>query len=65
MILTQRRLLLPAAVAALAAVGLSGCTLTLPMTGSIQLTNETFTGHATGHMDGAGELVITSSTGAR
>lgn len=38
--------------------------MTLPVTGGIQGTGESFTGAATGHMDGAGELTVTSNRGA-
>ncbi len=47
------------------AVALSACTLTLPVTGQLQSTNEALVGTATGHMDGAGELDLTLATGAR
>jgi hypothetical protein len=43
---------------------LAGCSMTLPVTGLVQSTGENFAGTATGHMDSAGELTITSSKGA-
>ena len=46
------------------ALALGGCTLTLPVRGVVQNTPETFQGTATGHIDGAGELTITTSSGA-
>lgn len=51
-------------VVAASALALTGCTLTLPVSGQLQTTKEAFTGHATGHMDGAGEieLVMADST---
>lgn len=46
------------------AAALTGCTLTLPMSGVVASSSESFVGHATGHMDGAGELQLTMNTGA-
>lgn len=47
------------------AVGmLQGCSMTLPVKGQIQNSFETFTGTATGYMDGGGDLKIISSKGA-
>ncbi len=45
----------------------SGCatTLTLPMAMAMQNSSERFTGTATGHMDGAGEVEVTSTTGQK
>jgi hypothetical protein len=43
---------------------LVGCSMTLPVRGQIQSTDETFVGSATGYMDGSGKLTITSSKGA-
>lgn len=43
---------------------LSSCSLTLPVKGRIQHSDETFTGTATGHMSGGGELKIVSNKGA-
>ena len=43
---------------------LAGCSMTLPVVGSVQSTGESFTGSATGRIDGAGELTITSNRGA-
>lgn len=42
---------------------LSACSMTLPVRGQVQNTNETFTGTATGYMDGGGDLTIVSSKG--
>lgn len=41
-----------------------GCTMTLPVRGLVQSTQETFGGTATGHMDGGGNLQMVSSKGA-
>lgn len=49
---------------AAAAILLAGCSMTLPVTGQVQSTGENFTGSATGHMDGGGELTIRSNRGA-
>jgi hypothetical protein len=46
-----------------AAAHLSGCSITLPVRGQMDNGTETFAGSATGHMDGAGELQITSAAG--
>jgi hypothetical protein len=43
---------------------LSGCAMTLPVTGQVQGGTETFTGTATGYMDGGGNLTLISSKGA-
>lgn len=43
---------------------LSGCSMTLPVRGQIQNSNETFTGTATGYMNGGGNLKVVSSKGA-
>jgi hypothetical protein len=53
----------PAFTAACAALLVSACSLTLPVHGSVQNSGETFTGTATGYMDGAGDLRIVSSNG--
>lgn len=42
---------------------LSACSMSLPVQGVVQGTQETFTGTATGQMDGGGTLTLTSSTG--
>ncbi len=42
---------------------LSACSLTLPVVGQLADGSETFTGTATGGLDGAGVLSITSSGG--
>jgi hypothetical protein len=41
-----------------------GCSMTLPVRGQVQSTQETFSGTATGHMDGGGNLQMVSSKGA-
>jgi hypothetical protein len=41
-----------------------GCTMTLPVRGQIQNSAETFSGTATGHMDGGGSLQMVSSRGS-
>lgn len=42
---------------------LTSCSLTLPVTGKIQSTSETFRGTATGYMDGGGVLTMTLESG--
>lgn len=42
---------------------LAGCSLTLPVTGRVQNSDETFEGTATGGMNGSGRLTIRSSRG--
>ncbi len=42
---------------------LAGCSLTLPVRGSLLNSDETFTGSATGYPDGSGVLKVTSSNG--
>ena len=44
---------------------LVACSLTLPVQGIVQNSDETFTGSATGEMDGSGTLTLVSSKGAR
>jgi hypothetical protein len=59
---------LVARLAGLILVGsaLTGCTtLTLPVEASMQNSTERFSGTATGHMDGAGELELTSTRGEK
>lgn len=51
-------------VVLVAGVSVAGCSLTLPVQGQVRGSGETFTGTATGYMDGAGNLQITSSNGA-
>jgi len=53
------------AVAVVVAVGLAGCSLTLPVTGQLQNSSETFEGSATGHLDRSGELTVTTSKGVQ
>lgn len=43
---------------------LQGCSMTLPVKGQVQNSAETFTGTATGYLDGGGNLKIVSSKGA-
>lgn len=43
---------------------LQGCSMTLPVKGQVQNSTETFTGTATGYIDGGGNLKIISSKGA-
>ena len=46
------------------AIALSGCTVTEPVRGQVQNSDETFTGTATGGMNGDGTLSIVSNKGA-
>ena len=43
---------------------LASCSMTLPVRGQLQNSNETFTGTATGYMNGGGNLTIVSNKGA-
>lgn len=43
---------------------LTSCSMTLPASGRIVGTKETFKGEATGYLDGGGTLTLTSSRGA-
>ncbi|MCD9087348.1 hypothetical protein [Stenotrophomonas sp. SY1] len=52
------------AAASVGALLLSACSMTLPVRGQIQGSDEQFTGTATGRMDGGGELSIVSNKGA-
>jgi hypothetical protein len=45
------------------ALFLGGCSVTLPVRGSVENTGEKFTGSATGDMDGAGNLQIAFASG--
>jgi hypothetical protein len=56
----SRKLLVTAAVLA---VALSGCSMTLGVQGAADDGSETFTGTATGYMDGSGTLQIHSDKG--
>lgn len=47
------------------ALFLTGCSLTLPVAGQVQNSSETFTGTATGYIDGSGVLLIVSNKGAQ
>lgn len=51
-------------VAAFSVICLSACSMTLPVRGQVQGSDEIFTGTATGRMDGGGELTIVSNNGA-
>ena len=57
----MKKLLVLSGVSLLCA--LQGCSLTLPVKGVFQNSTETFTGTATGYMNGTGVLTITSSSG--
>lgn len=46
-------------------LALGGCAMTLPVRGQTSDGAETFTGSATGYMDGAGTLTITSNKGRK
>lgn len=50
-------------LALLCAGALAGCSITLPVRGQLQTTDETFVGKATGGLDGAGSLTVTTSKG--
>ena len=39
--------------------------MTLPVTGTVQGSEETFTGEASGYLDGSGNLTVITSTGVR
>ncbi|MCK5374146.1 MAG: hypothetical protein KAJ40_02570 [Alphaproteobacteria bacterium] len=45
-------------------LALTGCSMTLPVRGQIQNSQELFSGTATGYLDGGGDLTIVSSEGA-
>ena len=49
--------------ATVVAIILAGCSLTLPVRGQLEDGSETFTGSATGYVDGAGDLTIVSNKG--
>ena len=57
------RFIAPAALAAITAVGLAACSLTLPVRGQVSDSDEAFTGSATGYMDRSGVLEIRSNKG--
>lgn len=46
-------------------LSLAGCSMTLPVRGTSETGDETFTGTATGYMDGSGSLQVTSSRGTQ
>ncbi|PZO66270.1 MAG: hypothetical protein DI635_01265 [Pseudoxanthomonas suwonensis] len=56
----KRNVILAVAACCMAA----GCSMTLPVRGQIQGSDEVFNGTATGRMDGGGELTIVSNRGA-
>lgn len=43
---------------------LAGCSMTLPVNGQLQNTDENFSGTATGYIDGGGDIKIVSNKGA-
>lgn len=43
---------------------LASCSMTLPVRGNVMNSSETFTGTATGYMDGGGNLTLVTSNGA-
>ena len=45
----------------LASVFLSGCSVTEPVSGRVQNSDETFSGTATGYMDGSGHMTLVTS----
>lgn len=51
-------------ISAAALVALAGCSMTLRVQGQVGQAGETFTGTATGYLDGAGDLTIVTSKGA-
>jgi hypothetical protein len=51
-------------VGAASAMCLTACSMTLPVRGQLQQGGETFSGTATGYMDGGGDLKIVTSHGA-
>lgn len=56
---TERELKTMTLAAAL--IALAGCSMTLPVRGQVGQAGETFAGTATGYMDGAGDLTVTTS----
>lgn len=50
--------------AATVAMLITSCSTTLPVKGRVANSSETFTGSATGYLDGAGDITLTSSEGA-
>ena len=51
-------------IAIIATLALGGCAITVPTSGSIQGTDETFKGVTTGYMSGSGTLDVISNKGA-
>lgn len=60
--MTLKALAWVSTVAAIAT--LSACSITLPVRGQVQNSDETFTGTATGGLSGSGSLTIVSNKGA-
>ena len=54
-----------ALTAAVVALALSGCSLTLPVTGAFDDGSATLSGTATGHLDGAGTIALVTSSGLK
>lgn len=52
------------ALVALCPIGLGGCSMTLPVRGMVQNSDEVFSGSATGYPDGSGTVTVTSNKGA-
>jgi hypothetical protein len=50
-------------IALVLVTGLTACSMTLPVMGSMEDGSETFTGSATGYMDGGGTLTLSSNKG--
>jgi hypothetical protein len=51
-------------IAAASAVSLAACSMTLPVHGQLQQSDEAFNGTATGYMDGGGDLKVVTTYGA-
>lgn len=60
---TERGVYMKKVIAVLSAAALAGCSLTLPVRGTVQNSDETFDGTATGGLDGSGQLTLKSSKG--
>jgi hypothetical protein len=56
----KKKIVLLVAIAAI----LAGCSMTLPVRGKVQNSDETFSGTATGYIDGGGDMTLVSSKGA-
>lgn len=55
---------LKSTISLIATLTLSACSLTLPVKGTVQNSDETFTGTATGYLDRSGILKVVTSKGA-